>query len=129
MRVLVIEDDETFCQFLSELLKDKGYEVVSSTDGIDGYEKAWEYRYDLFIFDVRTPGLLGTEIAEALKQNNPGAKVILISAFADDTLRKAASNLGASLLSKPFSADDLFEVIDTGRTEQAEHSKNSSHRY
>ena len=128
MRVLVIEDDETFCQLLSELLKDKGYEVVSSTDGIDGYEKAWEYTYDLFIFDVRTPGLLGTEIAEALKQNNPGAKVILISAFADDTLRKAASNLGASLLSKPFSADDLFEVIDTARTEQAEDSKNSSHR-
>jgi DNA-binding response OmpR family regulator len=118
LRVLVIEDDETFCQFLAELLKDKGYEVVSSTDGIDGYEKAWEHPYDLFIFDVRTPGLLGTEIAEALKQNNPGAKVILISAFADDTLRKAASNLGAPLLSKPFSADDLFRVIDRVRSER-----------
>jgi DNA-binding response OmpR family regulator len=123
LRVLVIEDDETFCQFLSELLKDKGYEVVSSTDGIDGYEKALEHPYDLFIFDVRTPGLLGTELAEALKQNNPGAKVILISAFAGDTLRKAASNLGAPLLSKPFSADDLFRVIDRVRSERGKNSK------
>ena len=127
LRVLIIEDDETFCQFLSELLKDKGNEVVSSTDAFDGYEKAWAYPYDLFILDVRTPGLLGTEIAEALKQNNPGAKVVLISAFADDTLRQTASSLGAALLSKPFSADDLFEVIDRARSEQAEHPKNSSH--
>jgi FixJ family two-component response regulator len=58
------------------------------------------------------PGLFGSEIAKALKQNNPGAKVILISAFADEALRQAAVNMGASLLSKPFSADDLFRVID-----------------
>ena len=68
---------------------------------------------------VRMPGLLGTEIAEALKQNSAGAKVILISAFADETLRHAASNLGAPLLSKPFSADGLFQVIDKATREQA----------
>jgi CheY-like chemotaxis protein len=65
------------------------------------------------------PGLLGTEIAEALKQNNRGAKVILISAFADETLRQAAANLRAPLLSKPFSADDLFQVIDKARSKPA----------
>ncbi|MGH9858215.1 MAG: response regulator [Acidobacteriota bacterium] len=112
MRVLIIEDDETFCQFLSEILEGKGAEVVSSTDGLDGYDKAWSYPYDLFILDVRMPGLLGTEIAEALKKKNPAAKVILISAFADETLRETASNLGTPLLSKPFSADDLFQVIN-----------------
>jgi DNA-binding response OmpR family regulator len=127
LRILIIEDDETFCQFLSEILQNRGNEVVSSTDGVDGYEKAWAYSYDLFILDVRMPGLLGTEIAEALKQNNPGAKVILISAFADDALRETASFLGAPLLSKPFSADDLFEVIDRAGSEQAQHPKNSSH--
>jgi DNA-binding response OmpR family regulator len=93
-------------------LESKAIEVVRATDGLAGYEKAWSFPYDLFILDVRMPGLLGSEIAEALKQKNPGAKIILISAFADETLRRAAANMGAPLLSKPFSADDLFEVID-----------------
>ena len=119
MRVLIVEDDKTFCQFLSEVLKDKGAEVVSSTDGFDGYDKAWSNGYDLFILDVRMPGLLGTEIAEALKEKNPAAKVILISAFADERLRETASNLGTPLLSKPFSADDLFQVIDKARSAPA----------
>jgi DNA-binding response OmpR family regulator len=117
VRVLIVEDDETFCQFLTEILESKGIEVVWATDGLDGFRKAQSYLYDLFILDVRMPGLLGTEIAEALKQNNPGAKVILISAFADETLRQAASNLGAPLLSKPFSADDLFQVMEKARSD------------
>jgi DNA-binding response OmpR family regulator len=125
LRILIIEDDETFCQFLSEILQNRGNEVVSSTDGVDGYEKAWGYPYDLFIFDVRTPGLLGTEIAEALKQKNPEAKIILISAFADDRLRLAAEKLQAQLLSKPFSADDLFRVIDRVRSEQGKNSRSA----
>jgi DNA-binding response OmpR family regulator len=112
VRVLIVEDDEIFCQFLTEILESKAIEVVRATDGLAGYEKAWSFPYDLFIFDVRMPGLLGSEIAEALKQKNPGTKIILISAFADETLCQAAANIGAPLLSKPFSADDLFEVID-----------------
>lgn len=126
MRILIIEDDQTFCEFLVEILQGRGDDVVSSMDGVDGYEKAWANPYDLFIFDVRTPGLLGTEVAEALKQKNPGAKVILISAFADDTLRQAAEKLQAQLLSKPFSADDLFGLIDRVRREQGANSESSS---
>jgi DNA-binding response OmpR family regulator len=112
VRVLIVEDDEIFGQFLAEILESKAIEVVRVTDALAGYAKAWSSPYDLYIFDVRMPGLLGSEIAEALKQNNPRAKVILISAFADEALRQAAANMGASLLSKPFSADDLFQVID-----------------
>jgi two-component system, cell cycle response regulator CpdR len=119
VRVLIVEDDETFRQFLSDILEGKGNEVASSTDGLDGYEKAWSYPYDLVILDVRMPGLLGTEIAEALKDKYPAAKIILISAFADETLRETASNLGTPLLSKPFSADDLFKVIGETASEPA----------
>jgi two-component system, response regulator RegA len=112
VRVLIIEDDKTFCEFLAEILESRGFHVVWTTDALDGYKKSQSYPYDLFILDVRMPGLLGTEIAAALKQNNPGGKVILISAFADASLREIASRLGAPLISKPFSADDLFQVID-----------------
>ena len=118
MRVLIVEDDETFCAFLTELLQRQGNEVVCSTGGLDGYQKAQSCSCDLVILDVRMPGLLGTEIAEALKQKTPSVKVILISAFADASLRETASNLGIPLLSKPFSPADLFEVMDRTRSGQ-----------
>ncbi|HEX6435703.1 MAG TPA: PRC-barrel domain-containing protein, partial [Candidatus Binatia bacterium] len=43
---------------------------VSRQHSLDGYQKAWSYSYELIILDVRMPGLLGTEIAAALKQKN-----------------------------------------------------------
>jgi DNA-binding response OmpR family regulator len=116
VRVLIVEDDEIFCQFLTEILESKEIEVVRTTDGLAGYEKAWAFPYDLYILDVRMPGLLGSEIAEALKQKNPGAKIILISAFADEALRQTAASIGAPLLSKPFSADELFQTIDKAKS-------------
>jgi DNA-binding response OmpR family regulator len=118
VRFLVIEDDQTFCEFLMEILQGPGNEVICSTDALDGYRKASSDPYDLIILDVRMPGLLGTEIAEALKQKNSAAKVILISAFADASLRETASALRAPLLSKPFSPTDLFQAIDQATREQ-----------
>ena len=43
MRVLIVEDDEIFCQFLTEILESKAIEVVRATDALAGYEKAWSY--------------------------------------------------------------------------------------
>lgn len=117
MRVLIVEDDEIFCQFLAEILESKGMQVVWTTDALEGLKKSQSYPgYDLFILDVRMPMLLGTEIAWTLKQNKPKAKVILISGFADESLREIASKLGTPLVSKPFSAHDLLQVIDDSIT-------------
>lgn len=111
--VLVIDDDETFCEFLVEILKRKGFQVTATTDGLAGHAMAVQDPYDLAIIDVRMPGVLGTELAERLKKEKPQLKVILISAFADEPLARTAADLGATLVSKPFSADRLYEVIKT----------------
>lgn len=111
MQVLVVDDDEVSCQLLSEILGGKGYEVQWTTSSLTGYEMSLRRPYDLFILDVRMPLLLGTEFAESLKRESPAAKIVLISAFADEALLKTAQSLGISLLSKPFTADRLLEVI------------------
>lgn len=109
--VLVIDDDETFCGFLAEILKPKGFQVTWTTDGFAGYDMALHDPYDLLIIDVRMPGVLGTELAESIIKEKPQAKIILISAFADEPLGKTAARLGAALVSKPFSANRLYDVI------------------
>jgi two-component system, NtrC family, response regulator HydG len=113
MRVLIVDDDEAFCRLLAEILERKAAEVSWTTDSFQGYEMSCRQPYDLFIFDVRMPLFLGTELAEDLKKDRPGAKIILISAFADDSLRKISQKIGAPLLSKPFTAESLLEMVES----------------
>jgi DNA-binding response OmpR family regulator len=111
MRALIIDDDQTFCEFLTEVLADKGIEGVWTTNGIEGYTMCCCQPFDLVISDVRMPALLGTELAERLRRDNPHVKIILISAFADDSTVGMSTSLGVPLLSKPFVPDHLLEVI------------------
>jgi CheY-like chemotaxis protein len=110
-RALIIDDDETFCQFLAEVLEGIGVEAIWTTDGLQGYEMACRQQYDFFICDVRMPSILGTELAEKLRTNDPDAKIILISAFADEALLKTTKTLGVPLLSKPFGPDRLLDAV------------------
>jgi two-component system OmpR family response regulator len=112
VRVLIVDDDSTFCQLLAEVLEDRGIQVVWTTDGLAGYEKSLYEFYDLFILDERMPLVLGTELVEDIKRDNPKAKIILISAFADEALQKRTQSLGVPLLSKPFAAERLVAMVE-----------------
>jgi CheY-like chemotaxis protein len=89
--VLIIDGDKTFCGFLAEILESKGFHVTWTTDGVAGHEMALRDCYDLLIIDVRMPGVLGTELAESLRKEKPGVKIVLISAFADEPLNRTAA--------------------------------------
>jgi DNA-binding response OmpR family regulator len=110
MRVFIVDDDETSCQLLEKVFKRQGLEAEWTTDSLVGYQLSLQHPYDLFILDVRMPLLSGTEFAERLKKEHPNAKIILISAFADEALQKTAQNLGVTLLSKPFTPDRLLKL-------------------
>jgi two-component system, NtrC family, response regulator HydG len=110
-RALIIDDDSTFCRFLAEVLDDHGMEATWTTDGRHGYELTRQQSYDVVISDVRMPGLLGTDLAAQLKADNSAAKIILISAFADESLHQRASQLGIPVLSKPFGSDRLLAAL------------------
>jgi two-component system response regulator HydG len=113
MRILIVDDDESFCRLLAEILERKAAEVSWTTDSLEAYQMSLRQAYDLFIFDVRMPLFSGTELAESLKKDRPGARIILISAFADDSLQKTSQRIGLPLLSKPFTAERLLETVRT----------------
>ncbi len=112
MRILIVDDDETFCQLLAEILESRGFQVVWTTDGIAGYEKSLYESYDVFILDQRMPLVLGTELVEDIKKDHPKANILLISAFADGALQSLSQTLGIPLLSKPFSAQELLRAVE-----------------
>ncbi len=111
MRILIVDDDKIFCRFLAEVLESHGYSIDWTTRALEGYKMSQRAHYDLLVLDVRMPFLLGTELAQGLRQQSPASKIILISAFADEALQKTAESLGVPLLSKPFTADRLLGLI------------------
>jgi CheY-like chemotaxis protein len=112
MQILIIDDDETFCRLLVEIFEEMGLRAVWTTDGLAGYEMLTRDPYDLCIIDVRMPVVLGTELAQAIKEDYPRTKIILASAFADHTLQDCARRMGILLLSKPFSPSRLLSAVE-----------------
>ena len=111
MRVIIVDDDATFCRLVAEVLEDEGIEVRWTTEGAECWELWTAGGYDLMISDVYMPSMLGTELVARVRESDPGARAILVSAFADQALVEASRALGVALLSKPFDRRRLLEVI------------------
>ncbi|MGE0683445.1 MAG: response regulator [Candidatus Binatia bacterium] len=111
MRALIVDDDATCCQLLMKILHREGIETAGTTNSLAGYGMALRNYYDLYILDVRMPGLLGTEFVEGLKEEDPHVKILLISSFADAALRQTARDLEVALLSKPVTPTQLLTAI------------------
>jgi DNA-binding response OmpR family regulator len=116
VRILVIDDDRTFGRYLAEALFHLGHVADWVDDGLVGFERCLREVFDLVICDVRMPLILGTELVAELRRDRPTLPIVLISAFADQQLAVQASQRGAWLLSKPFDAASLGEVIERATT-------------
>lgn len=117
-RVLVADDDREFRHLLSSELRQAGYavtEVASGTDLLDQIAsdliESAEPRFDLLVSDVRMPGWSGLEVLGGLRRAGLGLPVVLITAFGDRKTHRAAHQLGAVLLDKPFDLADFRGTV------------------
>lgn len=78
-KILVIDDDEEFCEEFSDILKDEGYEVSVAHNGIDGQALVENKVYDILFLDLKMPGLDGYSILEKIKKTNLKLKIIVIT--------------------------------------------------
>lgn len=80
VRVLIVDDHQTFRSFARELLESEGFEVVGeSEDAASGIEAAASLRPDLVLLDVQLPDLTGFEVARRLAKQGVPMSVVLTS--------------------------------------------------
>ena len=112
MRLLLIEDDKSFGEFVRQGLREAGHEVDWETDGQNGLREALAGRHDLFILDVMLPGMDGLEVLAELRRNEVRTPVLLLTALdgVDDRVR--GLDQGADdYLTKPFAFSELLARI------------------
>src|SRR5688572_24948017 len=111
IRTLVVDDDHDIAELVRLALTDEGYEVVIAPNGSAALEEALASPFDLILLDMRMPMMDGWEFARAyLSRPEPRAPVIVITA-ARDAAERAAEIKADGHLAKPFSLEELFEVV------------------
>jgi DNA-binding NtrC family response regulator len=110
--ILVVEDKSAMQQMLSATLTSEGYEVDVASNGLEGISRARDKRYDLVLTDLKLPGADGLQVLSEVKENDPGASVIVMTAYATVENAVQAIKLGAfDFLTKPFDTDRLSILI------------------
>lgn len=106
-RVLVVEDDESFSDALSYLLRKEGFEVAVCPTGPDALDAFDRTGADLVLLDLMLPGPRGTEVCQRLRSRSD-VPVIMLSARDTEVDRAVGLGLGADdYVTKPFSWREL----------------------
>lgn len=110
-RVLVVEDEESYSDALSYMLRKEGFEVAVAPTGNVALETFDRTGADLVLLDLMLPGLSGTEVCRALRQKS-NVPVIMLTAKDSEIDKVVGLELGADdYVTKPFSSRELVARI------------------
>ncbi|EHM09276.1 response regulator with CheY-like receiver domain and winged-helix DNA-binding domain [Thermanaerovibrio velox DSM 12556] len=113
-RILVVEDEESIAEVLSEALRRQGYRVLWARDGDEALDKALSALPDLIILDVMLPKMDGWEVCRRIREDRNGKEipVIMLTARRDERDAVAGLEAGADdYVRKPFSIPELMARV------------------
>ncbi len=118
--ILLVDDEESIRDFLSEILEEQGYKVIKEPNGKKGLRKFKEIseKINLLISDITMPEMSGPELANELRKLQPDIKALFISGYINKNLiQEQSSNSNVSFLQKPFTYDSIIskvrEILDS----------------
>jgi two-component system response regulator RegX3 len=110
-RVLVVEDEESFSDALSFMLRKEGFEVGVASTGTDAVAEFERSGADLVLLDLMLPGMSGTEVCRTLRQRS-SVPIIMVTAKDGEVDKVVGLELGADdYVTKPFSSRELVARI------------------
>ena len=111
-RILVVEDDPAILRGLSDNLKAESYEVLTASDGKEGYRLIVERKLDLIILDLMLPKLGGYEVCRKVRGEGVQTPILILSARGEESDRVLGLDLGADdYVTKPFSVRELLARV------------------
>jgi two-component system response regulator RegX3 len=110
-RVLVVEDEESFSDALSYMLRKEGFEVAIAATGPDALDQFERNGADLVLLDLMLPGLPGTEVCRQLRAKS-SVPVIMVTAKDSEIDKVVGLEIGADdYVTKPYSTRELVARI------------------
>ena len=114
LRILIVDDNEMMVKTLQDILRLKGYQTEPAYSGLEALRKVENGAFDCVLSDIKMPDLNGVDLYRAIKVQQPGLPVILMTAYTTDKLIKESLAEGVvSVLTKPLDLNQLFNFLTT----------------
>ena len=111
-RLLLVDDDVTFCSVLSRALEGRGFEVTVAHTVDEALSKISRSVPECAVIDLRMPGQSGLMLVSRLKALDEGTKIVVLTGYGSIATAVEAIKLGAAYyLSKPADADDIMAAL------------------
>ncbi|EAK9946562.1 response regulator transcription factor [Campylobacter lari] len=108
-KILLLEDDLSLNEIISDALSDEGFKVSCVYDAQEALEKAYEENFDLWIFDVKVPKGNGFEILKELRESAKNTPAIFLTSLSMlDDVKQGFSSGCDDYIKKPFDVDELI---------------------
>lgn len=116
IKILCVDDDSLILQMLGDVLRLRGYTVLTAADGEAGLDAAMRERPNLILLDVMMPGIDGFEVCRQLKASAVlrDIPIVILTAMSDTQVSERAAEAGAVLaLQKTADTKTVFRTIET----------------
>ncbi len=112
--ILLAEDEPAVRRLATRVLRQRGYEVVEASDGLEAMDQAREMAgaFDILVTDVTMPRMSGIRLADSLRAEKPRLPVLFICGFSEDeSIREGLAHGHLGYLQKPFTPSELVDRV------------------
>lgn len=114
--ILIVDDEKDLAEGLAEVVELEGHRATVAFSGEEALDKIRGKTFDVIILDIKLPGMNGVECFLKIREENPDARVIMMTGYRiEQLLAQAVDNGAAAVLHKPFAPEKLLELIDQVR--------------
>jgi len=113
-KLLLVDDSGLARRSLRAMLESGGFDVVEAEDGMTAIERYFLERPDVVMLDLVMKGMYGLEVLTKLRELDPTARVIVVSADIQRSSHQLVEEAGAiAFLSKPVDREQLLNVVQS----------------
>jgi two-component system, chemotaxis family, chemotaxis protein CheY len=113
-KVLIIDDSALTRRTLRQILENAGCEVTEAEDGLTALERYFLEKPQVVMLDLVMRGMYGLEVLEKLRELDPHARVVVVSADIQSSSQELAQRAGAkAFINKPFDKAEILTALDT----------------
>ena len=112
-KILIVDDEASFREFLSAVLRAAGYDTTVSADGPDALAALEDAGpFDVVVIDVMMPQMRGYELARRVRKEHSDIKVLYVTGYSDALFaEKSTLWEGEAFLEKPCTPDGVIEAV------------------
>jgi len=112
-RVLIVDDSALARRNLRQILESANCEVAEAEDGLSALERYFLDKPDVVLLDLVMRGMYGLDVLEKLRQLDPAAKVVVVSADVQLSSQQLVDQAGAkAFITKPFDREEILGMLN-----------------